>query len=619
MNKASSTGTGTQHSLPADSVGIVAPRRVPIHRALSLDCGRTLDGFELMVETYGTLNAERSNAVLVCPALSGDHHAAGWHSLDDRKPGWWDGYIGPGKPIDTSRFYVVSLNNIGGCNGSTGPRSINPATGEPWGPDFPLITVRDWVRSQAYLADELGISRWAVVIGGSLGAMQAQQWAVDYPDRIGHAVVIASAPRLTAQNIAFNEIARQAILSDPDFHGGRYYAHGVKPVHGLKLARMLGHITYLSDDAMRNRFGRMLRETNARRYTFNYEDVEFEVESYLRHQGQTFTDHFDANTYLLMTKTLDYFDPAADYNDDLAAAFEHAQCSFLIISFSSDWRFAPLRSREIVRALLRARRNVSYAEIKSTHGHDGFLMPDPDYARALRNYLRRVADECGHGAGHNIPVATSSHAVEHCPAAALRPDLALICDWIKPGSRILDLGCGDGQLLQCLANSHNVTGYGLEIDPDNVNTCIAAGIKVLQADLNDGLADFDDDSFDTVVMTQALQVLDRPDRAITEMLRVGRQAIVTFPNFGHWRARVALSAGHMPVTPALPHRWYDSPNIHLCTVGDFEALCREKGWKIVRRAALNDLRHKELLIGVFPNLLCEIGLYQLERGGAERR
>ncbi|TAM10109.1 MAG: homoserine O-acetyltransferase [Nevskiaceae bacterium] len=611
MNKSSPAGRGGAHSLPADSVGIVKPQRLTLRRALPLDCGRTLDGFELMMETYGTLNADHSNAVLVCPALSGDHHAAGWHSLEDHKPGWWDSYIGPGKPIDTSRFHVVSLNNIGGCSGSTGPQTLNPATRESWGPDFPLVTVRDWVRSQALLADELGITRWAAVIGGSLGAMQVQQWAVDYPERIGHAVVIASAPRLTAQNIAFNEIARQAILSDPDFHGGRYHAHGVKPVRGLKLARMLGHITYLSDDTMRNRFGRMLRETNARRYTFNYEDVEFEVESYLRHQGQAFTDHFDANTYLLMTKTLDYFDPAADYDDNLAAAFEHAQCSFLIIAFSSDWRFAPPRSREIVRALLRAGRNVSYVEIESTHGHDGFLMPDPNYEQALGNYLRRVADDLDDNPTAPLPARPAT-----CPhdAAALRPDLALICDWIKPGSRILDLGCGDGQLLRCLAHSHNVTGYGLEIDPGNVNTCIGAGLNVLQADLNDGLADFDDDSFDTVVMTQALQVLARPDRAITEMLRVGRQAIVTFPNFGHWRARAALSAGHMPVTPALPHRWYDSPNIHLCTVHDFEALCHDKGWRIVRRAALNDLRHKELLISAFPNLLCEIGLYQLERG-----
>ena len=379
-------------SLPADSIGLVTPRKLTIDRELQLDCGRSLPRFELMIETYGAINAAHSNAILICHALSGDHHAAGYHRVDDRKPGWWDRYIGPGKPIDTDRFHVVSLNNLGGCGGSTGPNTVNPETGEPWGPDFPMVTVRDWVRSQALLADALGIERWAAVIGGSLGGMQVMQWAIDCPARIRHAVVIAAAPRLTAQNIAFNEIARQAILSDPDYHGGRYYAHGVKPERGLKLARMLGHITYLSDAAMRARFGRLLRDTSERRYAFNY-DVEFEVESYLRHQGQSFIDRFDANTYLLMTKSLDYFDPAREFDDDLAAAFRQATARFLVISFTSDWRFSPARSREIVQALVRARREVSYAKINSQLGHDDFLMPLPDYQRSLGGYLRRVADE----------------------------------------------------------------------------------------------------------------------------------------------------------------------------------------------------------------------------------
>lgn len=379
---------------PPDSVGLVAPQRVTIDQPLSLDCGRSLPHFELMVETYGTLNAEHSNAILVCHALSGNHHVAGFHSSEDRKPGWWDRYIGPGKPIDTNHFHVVCLNNLGGCHGSTGPNTINPETGEPWGPDFPMVTVRDWVRSQALLASALGIERWAAVIGGSLGGMQAMQWAIDQPDRLRHAIVIAAAPRLTAQNIAFNEIARQAILSDPDYHGGHYYAHGVKPERGLKLARMLGHITYLSDEAMRARFGRLLRDTSERRFAFNY-DVEFEVESYLRHQGQSFIDRFDANTYLLMTKALDYFDPAREYDDDLAVAFRGASARFLVISFTSDWRFSSSRSREIVQALVKARRDVSYAEIASRLGHDDFLMPLPDYQRSLGGYLKRVADEVG--------------------------------------------------------------------------------------------------------------------------------------------------------------------------------------------------------------------------------
>lgn len=381
-------------SLPAgDSVGIVTPRRVLIDTPLTLDCGRSLLRHELMIETYGELNAERSNAVLICHALSGDHHAAGYHSPDDRKPGWWDSAIGPGKPIDTNRFHVVCLNNLGGCRGSTGPMTINEDTGQLWGPDFPIVTVRDWVRSQALLADQLGISQWAAVIGGSLGGMQVMQWAIDLPARVRHALVIASAPRISAQNIAFNEIARQAIRSDPEFLDGRYVEQGVKPQRGLKLARMLGHITYLSDTAMRARFGRLLRDGDGE-FNFNY-DVEFEVEGYLRHQGNSFVDRFDANTYLLMTKALDYFDPAREHGDDLAAAFRRSVAKFLVVSFSVDWRFSPARSREIVKALVAAGREVSYAVIDSQLGHDDFLMPIPQYHTVLRNYLDRVAMECG--------------------------------------------------------------------------------------------------------------------------------------------------------------------------------------------------------------------------------
>lgn len=371
------------------SVGVVTPQKISFDTPLALDCGRTLPRYELMVETYGRLNAARSNAVLICHALSGDHHAAGIYSEDDRKPGWWDNCIGPGLPIDTEQFFVVSLNNLGGCKGSTGPNTINVETGKPWGPNFPLLTVNDWVRSQAALADHFGIATWAAVVGGSLGGMQVQQWAIEYPARIRHAIVIASAPELSAQNIAFNEIARQAILSDPEFHGGHFYEHGVVPSRGLKLARMLGHITYLSDAAMRAKFGVELKAATP---SFNF-DVEFEVESYLRHQGQSFVERFDANTYLLMTKALDYFDPTVDYDGDLSKAFENSQCRFLLMSFSSDWRFPPERTREIVDALLKARKPVSYLEIDADQGHDAFLLPVPRYMQALTTYLARVSDE----------------------------------------------------------------------------------------------------------------------------------------------------------------------------------------------------------------------------------
>ncbi|MGH8459017.1 MAG: homoserine O-succinyltransferase MetX, partial [Nevskiales bacterium] len=331
-------------SFPPDSVGLVRPQTLQVDQPLPLDCGKALPRYDLIYETYGALNADHSNAILVCHALSGDHHVAGYHSVGERKPGWWDEFIGPGKPMDTKRFFVVGMNNPGGCKGSTGPTSPNPATGKHYGPDFPIVTVRDWVRAQAVLARHLGIKQWAAVIGGSLGAMQAIQWAIDFPDAIRHAIVIAAAPRLSAQNIAFNEIARQAILSDPDFHDGHYYEHNVVPRRGLMLARMLGHITYLSDDAMRAKFGRDLREG---KINFNY-DVEFQVESYLRHQGQSFVDRFDANTYLLMTKALDYFDPAQEFDNKLANAFRQARAKFLVMSFTSDWRFSPARSREIV-------------------------------------------------------------------------------------------------------------------------------------------------------------------------------------------------------------------------------------------------------------------------------
>ena len=378
-------------SLPSDSVGLVSPQTIHFDTPIELACGQTLDSYDLVVETYGTLNPDASNAVLICHALSGHHHAAGYHSMEDKKPGWWDSCIGPGKPIDTNRFFVVSLNNLGGCHGSTGPNSTNPATGKPYGPDFPVITVADWVKSQAYLADHLGIEQWAAVVGGSLGGMQALQWSLDYPERLRHSVVIASTPRLSAQNIAFNEVARQAITSDREFHDGRYYDFGAVPRRGLMLARMVGHITYLSDASMGEKFGRELREEA---YKFGF-DAEFQVESYLRYQGERFSESFDANTYLLMTRALDYFDPAYAAGGDLAKALSPASCEYLVLSFSTDWRFSPERSEEMVNAMISARKKVSYAEIDAPWGHDAFLIPTPRYTDIFTAYMDRVAREVG--------------------------------------------------------------------------------------------------------------------------------------------------------------------------------------------------------------------------------
>ncbi len=381
------------------SVGIVVPQRLAFDEPLALRSGATIAGYELVYETYGTLNADRSNAVLVCHALNAGHHVAGVYADAPGDVGWWDSMVGPGKPVDTDRFFVVGINNLGSCFGSTGPMSIHPATGRPYGPDFPVVTVEDWVHAQARLADRLGIERFAAVMGGSLGGMQALAWTTLYPTRIAHCLSVATAPKLSAQNIAFNEVARRAIITDPQFHGGRFYEHGVVPARGLQVARMIGHITYLSDDVMAEKFGRALRrhvsDTDLRsEYRFTF-DVEFEIESYLRYQGEKFSSYFDANTYLLITRALDYFDPALAHGGDLARALAPAQAEFLIVSFTTDWRFAPERSREIVEALLAGGKRVTYAEVDAPHGHDAFLLEHPQYLAVVRAWFERIAASSG--------------------------------------------------------------------------------------------------------------------------------------------------------------------------------------------------------------------------------
>ncbi|HEX8887191.1 MAG TPA: homoserine O-acetyltransferase [Noviherbaspirillum sp.] len=370
------------------SLGVVSPQSMHFDAPLPLQSGASIAGYQLVYETYGELNADRSNAVLVCHALNASHHVAGIYLKEDgsKSVGWWDNMVGPGKPLDTDRFFVIGVNNLGSCFGSTGPMHVNPATGKPYGAAFPVVTVEDWVHAQARLADALGIRQFAAVMGGSLGGMQALAWSLLYPDRLRHCMVIASTPKLSAQNIAFNDVARQSILTDPDFHGGDYYAHGVVPRNGLRVARMIGHITYLSDDDMAEKFGRELRSGE---YQFGY-GVDFEIESYLRYQGDKFSEYFDANTYLLITKALDYFDPAAAFGGNLTEALAAARAQFLLVSFSTDWRFAPARSREIVQALVNNRRHVTYAEIDAPHGHDAFLLEDERYMATVRAYYNRV-------------------------------------------------------------------------------------------------------------------------------------------------------------------------------------------------------------------------------------
>lgn len=386
------------------SLGIVTPQAMHFAEPLRLQSGAQLADYTLMYETYGTLNADRSNAVLICHALNASHHVAG-HYATPKSTGWWDNMVGPGKPVDTDRFFVIGVNNLGSCFGSTGPMHVNPATGKPYGAAFPLVTVEDWVAAQALLADRLGIDCFAAVMGGSLGGMQALSWSIKYPDRLRHCIVIASTPKLSAQNIAFNDVARQAILSDPDYRGGDFYEHGVVPKNGLKVARMVGHITYLSNDDMAEKFGRKLRnaaESNDYKFDFG---IDFEIESYLRYQGDKFSEYFDANTYLLITKALDYFDPAREHGGDLAKALAGTQAQFLIASFTTDWRFSPERSREIVEALICNRRRVTYAEVDAPHGHDAFLLEDARYMNVVRAYYDRIGAELA-----LAPAATAKEA-----------------------------------------------------------------------------------------------------------------------------------------------------------------------------------------------------------------
>ncbi len=372
------------------SVGHVQAQFEHFTQPLLLRSGAALPDYTLAYETYGQLNAQRSNAVLVCHALNASHHVAGSYAGEERNVGWWDNLVGPGKPLDTRRFFVIGVNNPGSCFGSTGPMQTNPATGRPWGSDFPVVTVEDWVDAQSRLMDRLGIDALAAVLGGSLGGMQALSWALRYPRRLRHCIAVATAPNLSAQNIAFNEVARRAIITDPDFHGGHYLAAGTLPRRGLRVARMIGHITYLSDDAMEAKFG---RELKAAAPGYSTQDIEFQIEGYLRHQGDKFSEYFDANTYLLITRALDYFDPAREFGGDLSAAFAGARCKFQLVSFTTDWRFAPARSREIVKALLDNRLDVSYAEIAAPHGHDAFLLDDPRYHGVLRACFDNIAKE----------------------------------------------------------------------------------------------------------------------------------------------------------------------------------------------------------------------------------
>jgi homoserine O-acetyltransferase len=592
----------TSETARGHSVGEVEARVASFTEPLQLACGQWLSRYDLAYETYGTLNADASNAVLVCHALNASHHVAGYYANDRDDVGWWDNMIGPGKPLDTNRFFVVGVNNLGSCFGSTGPQSINPDTGKPWGSDFPLVTVEDWVDSQARLADKLGIAQFAAVMGGSLGGMQALTWAIRFPQRVRHALVIAAAPNLSAQNIAFNEVARQAIMTDPDFHDGHFGSLGTLPRRGLRIARMVGHITYLSDLQMEDKFGRSLRD--GIRYSFA---PEFQIESYLRYQGEKFAEYFDANTYLRITKALDYFDPAQSAGGDLAKALSPAICKFLVVSFTTDWRFPASRSREIVKALVDRRRDVCYAEIDAPHGHDAFLLDTPQYHALVRAYFDNVASDADYSTFRFGAEVRAK--VEERHRQVHRADFATIAAWIAPGAQVLDLGCGDGSLLAYLMRERNARGYGVEIADPGVLASVRNGVNVLQSDLESGLAGFDDATFDCVILSQTLQAMRHTEEIVEEMLRVGREVIVTFPNFGHWTHRWQILKGRMPVSRELPYQWYDTPNVHLCTVADFDAFLRERNCVVENRVVLSAGRP----VSVLPNCLGQLAIYRFRR------
>jgi homoserine O-acetyltransferase len=562
--------------------------------SLTLDCSVTLMGVTVAYETYGALNAERSNGILLLHAFSGDAHVAGT-SRDTGQPGWWSSMVGPGLPFDTDRYFVICSNVLGGCRGTTGPGSIDPTTGEPFAMRFPVITIQDMVRLQKMLIDYLGIPRLLAVAGGSMGGMQALEWAVSYPDSIASAIPIAATARHSAQQIAFNEVGRQAIVADLDWNEGNYYT-GKPPARGLAVARMVGHITYMSDGSMREKFGRRLRDKDAFGFDFS---VDFEVESYLRYRGSQFVNRFDANSYLYITKAMDYFDVSSGY-PSLAAAFSNSKVRFLVLSFTSDWLYPTYQSLEIVSALRGGNNDVAFCELPSTYGHDAFLVETKDQSGIIAGFLESVSRDVAKQP-HGAP------ASDHIPAHLLsRQDYAMIAEIVEPGSRVLDLGCGEGELLAWLTENKQVRGRGVEIEGEKVRLAAARGVSVYQGDIAQGLVDYPDRAFDFVILSQTLQEMRYPLRILREMLRVGRQAIVAFPNFGHWRVRLShLLSGHSPKTKLFPFDWYESPNLHFLTIDDFIWLCRSQNWTIERQVFLRANRR----VGLFPNLRAEVAVF----------
>jgi homoserine O-acetyltransferase len=588
-----------------NSVGIVKTQTIRVvdeNNPLELACGKKLGPIDVAYETYGKPYATGDNAVLICHALSGNAHVAGYNSPNDKKPGWWDNMVGPGKGIDTNKYYVICSNFLGGCSGTTGPSSINPKTGKPYGLDFPIITVGDMVKVQKLLLDKLGVKKLLAVTGGSIGGMQVLQWAIEYPDFVKAALPIATTSHLSAQSIAFDAVGRNAILADSNFADGQYHDTG-QPARGLGIARMIGHITYLSEAGMREKFGRKLRTADDYKYDF---DSEFAVETYLDYQGQSFVERFDANSYLYITRASDYFDLAKDYGS-LEKAFANVKSRFLVVSFSSDWLFTPAQSRTIVDALAANRKDVSYCNVASPYGHDAFLLEPDALGRFICCFLKATYDpknlrpcSCYAQRGRGLSVLEQPNRA--------RVDYDLIESLIEPNSTVLDVGCGDGELLASLVRDKNIKGEGIELDQELVLDCVCRGLPVIQQDVEQGLGYYGDKSFDYVILSQTVQTLKNPEKAFLELLRVGKKVIVSFPNFAHWRCRAHIGlCGKAPVTGRLPFEWHNSPNVHFLSLKDFDAFCKKLGVRVVNRIPLGKSLAKAVRFA--PNLFAEQAVY----------
>ena len=558
--------------------------------------GGKLKQIDIAYETYGTLNRDGSNAIFICSPLTTDAHAAGWHSEEDRKPGWWDDMIGPSKAIDTNRYFVIAQNMLGGCKGSTGPASINPDTGNPYGSAFPLITVEDMVRVQRMLVEHLGVDVLEAVIGGSMGGMQALQWSISYPGKVRKCMCIAAAASLSAQALGFETIGRSIIVSDPNYQGGDYYGTAA-PEHGLGYARMIGHLTYLSAISMHQKFGRN-RRPNTDDASF---ETGFEVESYLKHQGQQFVKRFDANSYLHITYAMDQFDLVTRYGN-LENAFRDSQSEFLLVALSSDWLFPPEQTHELGRVLFNLKKVASIVELDSPYGHDAFLLEVEHLSRVIQGFLEKPA--YAEAAARPRPKMLKSTR-----------EAGTLAGLIRPGSHILDIGCGDGEFIDQLFHQSGVTGVGIDISLGHAVDCLRRNVPVVQGDVDHGLSLFGDGIFDYAVLNGTLQEVKRPRLVLREVLRVARKAVVAFPNFGHVGNRLSLLvSGAMPITRALPHSWHDTPNIHLFSLDDFRALCEREGIVIEELICFPGSLASRLLLGAgFRNAGAELVVAKIAR------